>query len=484
MDGAIGYTQCPIPPGRHFIYNFTISDEEHGTFWWHSHFGAQRADGLYGGFVVRQPRRQPLTLEKEALLMVGDWFHDNQTDELTHFHSRYSQGIERAPDSVVINGYGNYNCSKVNPFAANECKQHMAETQLPLLRQHLDTRLRIVNAGSIAGLTTAVENSSLRLLGVDGGCRVNAEPKKSIGIIYPGQRIDVLFAWNMSAASDRLNIYLDLRYAIAESFPSGQANLIDFSTFLHRNPFSSPYQTFGITKGTLLTTKAEMVAPQSSSNSVAHLDLASISAASNTPTLDLDQEVETIILSIWIGQDQFSGQTLGSLNGISWKPQYPPLLALNRSSWDEDQDVYFIGTNRTSKLVKILINNAHGDPHTFHLHGHSFYAVASYRSPGRAEFPGTHDPKHPENGKLGALAGPGGWTNYKNPVRRDTVTVPRWGHTLISFVADNPGLWLLHCHMLLHQGVGMAAGLQVGDLSDRSHEMSQNSAAGDLCIIN
>ena len=34
-----------------------------------------------------------------------------------------------------------------------------------------------------------------------------------------------------------------------------------------------------------------------------------------------------------------------------------------------------------------------------------------------------------------------------NPVRRDTVTVAAVGLTSIRFRVDNPGAWLLHCHI-------------------------------------
>ncbi|KAI1041060.1 hypothetical protein LB505_005856 [Fusarium chuoi] len=55
MDGAVGFTQCPVTPGTSFTYNFTIGADEYGTFWWHSHSDVQRADGLWGGLVVHSP---------------------------------------------------------------------------------------------------------------------------------------------------------------------------------------------------------------------------------------------------------------------------------------------------------------------------------------------------------------------------------------------------------------------------------------------
>lgn len=36
-----------------------------------------------------------------------------------------------------------------------------------------------------------------------------------------------------------------------------------------------------------------------------------------------------------------------------------------------------------------------------------------------------------------------------NPMRRDTIAVPPGGSATIRFRADNPGAWLLHCHVRL-----------------------------------
>lgn len=50
MDGVVGITQCGIPPGRSFTYEFALL-EQRGTFWYHSHAGVQYTDGLYGPIV-------------------------------------------------------------------------------------------------------------------------------------------------------------------------------------------------------------------------------------------------------------------------------------------------------------------------------------------------------------------------------------------------------------------------------------------------
>ncbi len=50
MDGVMGVSQCAIPPGGNFTYEFTIVDQR-GTFWYHSHLSVQYSDGLFGPLV-------------------------------------------------------------------------------------------------------------------------------------------------------------------------------------------------------------------------------------------------------------------------------------------------------------------------------------------------------------------------------------------------------------------------------------------------
>ena len=44
---------------------------------------------------------------------------------------------------------------------------------------------------------------------------------------------------------------------------------------------------------------------------------------------------------------------------------------------------------------------------------------------------------------------------------RDTVLLDPNERVEVAFVADNPGKWMLHCHMLEHQAAGMTTWFQV-----------------------
>ncbi|KAJ2690646.1 ferroxidase fet3 [Coemansia spiralis] len=47
-------------------------------------------------------------------------------------------------------------------------------------------------------------------------------------------------------------------------------------------------------------------------------------------------------------------------------------------------------------------------------------------------------------------------TKCNAPMQRDTFVVPVNHYVKLRFRADNPGVWLLHCHMDVHFGMGMA----------------------------
>ena len=80
------------------------------------------------------------------------------------------------------------------------------------------------------------------------------------------------------------------------------------------------------------------------------------------------------------------------------------------------------------ETVRLQIINDTAFPHGMHLHGMHFYEIEP-------------------DGSLGA--------------RRDTTLLDRGTTQEIAFVADNPGKWLLHCHMLSHAASGMMTWIDV-----------------------
>ena len=61
--------------------------------------------------------------------------------------------------------------------------------------------------------------------------------------------------------------------------------------------------------------------------------------------------------------------------------------------------------------------------------------------------------------------------NLRNPLLRDTVTLWPLGWVAVRFVADNAGVWFIHCHLLSHLLMGMSFTLitnpnEIGDPSE------------------
>ena len=99
MDGAVGFTQCPIPAGGRFAYEFDIDQDQSGTFWWHAHSQTQRGNGMYGGLIVHTPSGAHLYMEiygykKEILFLIGDWYHRRAEEVLEWYTSVKGFGNE------------------------------------------------------------------------------------------------------------------------------------------------------------------------------------------------------------------------------------------------------------------------------------------------------------------------------------------------------------------------------------------------------
>lgn len=163
----------------------------------------------------------------------------------------------------------------------------------------------------------------------------------------------------------------------------------------------------------------------------------------------------------------------GYVNSTYWEPQARPLLSQSRSQWDDHQFFPHIQSRPDPVHVDVVVNNLDDGSHPLHLHGHSFAALSSFRAKGRAGW-GSYNPFDP-------ASVPRSPVNLDTPLVKDTVSVPRRGHVILRVLADNPGLWLLHCHMMVHLGTGMAAGFHVGPAEDALHELGVDATTASLC---
>lgn len=118
----------------------------------------------------------------------------------------------------------------------------------------------------------------------------------------------------------------------------------------------------------------------------------------------------------------------GRFDGVGLPPQERIwALAGNASTGHEGPPMFRVERGRT---VILTFGNRTVFPHAMHVHGHHFRQYT------------------PDSG---------GW----KPWWLDTVLVDPDRAERIGFVADNPGKWMIHCHMIEHMATGMAAWFEV-----------------------
>ena len=70
MDGVPGISFPGIEPGKTFTYDFPV--RQAGTYWYHSHSGAQEQEGLYGPIVIDPAGPDPIAYDREHVIVLAD----------------------------------------------------------------------------------------------------------------------------------------------------------------------------------------------------------------------------------------------------------------------------------------------------------------------------------------------------------------------------------------------------------------------------
>ncbi|THU78948.1 Cupredoxin [Dendrothele bispora CBS 962.96] len=143
------------------------------------------------------------------------------------------------------------------------------------------------------------------------------------------------------------------------------------------------------------------------------------------------------------GQLVSDGETYGRffVNDTSYTNYiYQPILEGIAS-----EGTSFINTSAVASAIfeddvwtgDIIINNLDANlDHPYHLHGNEFQIVAR----------GT--------GTLSVDDAASIDYNTTNPLRRDTLVIPGGDYAVLRISNDNPGVWVLHCHIAWHLAEG------------------------------
>ncbi|KAK4205798.1 putative precursor of iron transport multicopper oxidase FET3 [Triangularia verruculosa] len=400
MDGPVHVSQCPIPPGARFTYNFTVTQP--GIYWYHSHVHGQYPDGLRGPLIVHDPENPFQDKYNETqLLTVSDWYRQPMPELIDKFISKTNpSGAEPVPDLGLFN----------DDISA-----------LIKVKPSTTYRFDVINMGAFANVYLWFEGHNMTVIMIDGVYTQLVET--SMIYVTPGQRYSFLITTKAGAKAN---------------FP--------FVASMDLNLFDKPSDSFypNISGWLIYDDTKELPLAVDLSTFNPMDDFLSLAPLDDQPLLgDPDQVVQLDVMMDNLGD----GANYAFFNNITYVPPKVPTLYTVMSSKDLATNPVVYGSHthtivlKKDDIVEIVLNNLDPGIHPFHLHGHNFQVV--WRSEPDA------GPFQDSNTTSSSFA--------PVPMRRDTVVVHPNGNLVLRFKADNPGVWLFHCHIEWHVQSGLVA---------------------------
>ncbi|KAL4355249.1 hypothetical protein GQ457_06G000100 [Hibiscus cannabinus] len=452
-DGPEFVTQCPIRPGGSYTYRFTIQGQE-GTLWWHAHSSWLRST-VYGALIIRPREGEAYPFPKpkrETTIMLGEWWNANPIDVV-----REATRTGAAPnnsDAFTING---------QPGDLYKCSSQ--DTTLVPIDAGETNLLRVINAALNQPLFFTVANHKLTVVGADASY---TKPfTTSVIMLGPGQTTDVLIKGDQPPAR---------YYMAARAYQSAQNAPFDNTTTTAILEYK--YAPCPAKKG-INGPKPIMPAlpAYNDTNTVTAFSQSFRSLRKAEVPIVID---ENLFFTIGLGlnncppnfpssrcQGPNGTRFTASMNNVSFVlpqnfsllqayqqripgvfttdfPGTPPLQFdytgnISRSLYQPIPGTRLYKLKYGSRVQIVLQDTSIVTPenHPIHLHGYDFYIIA--------EGFGNFNPKT-DTSKF----------NLVDPPLRNTVAVPVNGWAVIRFVADNPGVWIMHCHLDVHITWGLA----------------------------
>ncbi|KAL5550172.1 hypothetical protein UlMin_000348 [Ulmus minor] len=455
-DGPEYVTQCPIQPEQSYTYRFNITGQE-GTLWWHAHSSWLRAT-VYGALIIlpKSGRSYPFPKpHREIPVLLGEWWDANIVDIVRD--ALASGGAPQISDAYTINGKpGNlYPCSQNDMY---KLRVEQGKTYM----------LRIVNAALNNQLFFKIAKHKMKVVAIDAA--YTKPYLTDVIVIGPGQTIDVVFTADQ---------YIRSYYMAARPYYSVSLNL----------PFdSTTTRSVIVYKGSRSRHSSVMpVLPYFHDTPTAHKFFTSLTALRGgrhwVPVPRHVDERMFIAFGMNLEPCPYATTCLGpqgtmfsaSMNNESFVfpkktsileaffhnksgvyttdfPDNPPLkFDYTNPSINFDESLIF--ARKSTKVKKVQFNSTVEmvfqdtallavESHPLHLHGYNFHVLAQGF--------GNYDAAKDRN-KFNLVDAP----------IRNTVSVPVGGWTVIRFKANNPGIWLFHCHLDLHSSIGMTMAFEV-----------------------
>ncbi|KAI1318994.1 hypothetical protein EDD11_005192 [Mortierella claussenii] len=417
MDGTLGVTQCAIPAGQAFTYNFTVPNQW-GTYWWHAHASSQYIDGIVGPLIIHSPDEPHLDdYQEDIIMMISDYYHTDSGSLVSWYMSQDSQGTEPIPDNGLINGRHTFDCSldaQASFPTGNKCTSGAPMTVFDF-KAGQSYRVRVINSGAFADFQFSIDNHTLTVIEADG---VDMQPVDVQRIpIHVAQRYSVLVRANQAVnnywvrATMNTNCFNQPNDALDEHIKA----IVRYEGAPITQDVNSVDWAVSGWSSVCLDLTLDMLKPY----------FAEPAPAADTSLL-LTMSFQTIT------PDHINR---GYVNHTSWTPLMNDATVFQAQrgiqAFDASQQIV---TLNSTGVVELVLNNYDEGSHPFHFHGHNFYVLGWGQGnyvPGKSPL------------------------ELTNPLRRDTSTVPAYGYTVIRFRNDNPGMWAFHCHIEWHMEAGL-----------------------------
>ncbi|MGA8251638.1 MAG: multicopper oxidase family protein [Mycobacterium sp.] len=413
MDGVEPATPN-IHAGQDFTYRFSVPNA--GTYWAHPHLGVEEDMGLYLPVIVDDPT-EPGNYDAEWIVVMDDW----------------TDGVGKSPQQLydALTSSNKPTMQNMPPPASampTTTPTTPTTTKTPKATKGTTTTGTTRTSGTSGTTSTSAaagapgEVGTSDLLGGDAGdiaypyYLINGRIPAAATTLNakPGQRIRIRF---INAGSDTA-----FRVAL-----SGHSMTVTHTDGFPVVPTEVDALLIGMAERyDVIVTAADgvfpLVAAAEGKHAVARALLVTGSGSQPDPQFrpdELTKRVGTI--------DMFTATTSVNLGAAEPNLNLPVVLGgdMAKYVWTINGEPYS-KTNplhvRQGQRPIITFDNQTMMYHPIHLHGHTFQLIKPDGSPG---------------------------------ARKDTVVVLPKQKIDAALVADNPGLWMLHCHNTYHAYAGM-----------------------------
>ncbi|NP_001348251.1 monocopper oxidase-like protein SKU5 precursor [Oryza brachyantha] len=445
QDGVAG-TNCAIPPGWNWTYQFQVKDQV-GSFFYAPSTALHRAGGGYGAITINNRDVIPLPFplpDGDITLFLADWY------------ARDHRALRRAldageplgpPDGVLINGLGpyRYNDTLVPPGVTYE-------------RINVDPgrtyRLRVHNVGVAASFNFRIQGHNLLLVEAEGS--YTSQQNYTNMDIHVGQSYSFLVTMDQNATTDYYVV------ASARFVDAAAADKLTGVAILHYSNSQGP------ASGPLPDAPDDQYDTAFSINQARSIRW-NVTASGARPNPQGSFHYGDItVTDVYLLQSRppelIDGQMRATLNGISYIAPSTPLMLAQLFNIPGVYKLDFPNRpiNRPPKLdtsiingtykgfMEIIFQNNATAVQSYHLDGYAFFVV------------GMDYGLWTENSR--------GTYNKWDGVARSTIQVFPGAWTSVLVFLDNAGIWNLRVENLDAWYLGQEVYISVVNPEDSSNK--------------